>query len=128
MGDPIFSVDPNTKELTRVESASFSELGIRERGDLEQWIILHPDVLGERLLPITSEFSRFDKSSRRLDILALDADGILVVIELKLDVAASLADQQAIRYAAFCSNMRMQDIVTMLSRYHGCSLDDAKEH
>ena len=33
---------------------------------------------------ITSEFDRFDKSDRRLDILALDRAGRLVVVELKL--------------------------------------------
>ena len=62
-----------------------------------------PEVLGEPLLLITSEFEESDK---RLDLLLLDRSARLVVAELKLDASGTLADQQAIRYAAFCSTIR----------------------
>ncbi len=122
MTDIIFLIDQETKEPIKVEPVSFAEIGIKEREDLEQWVIDHPELLGEDLLVITSEFDRFDKTHRRLDILALDSDlssdskGVLVVIELKLDINRSLADQQAIRYAAFCSTMKMEDIVALLAK------------
>jgi hypothetical protein len=106
----------------KIEPVSFADIGIKEREDLEQWVIDHPELLGEDLLVITSEFDRFDKTRRRLDILALDSNlsadskGVLVVIELKLDANRSLADQQAIRYAAFCSTMSMEDITALLAK------------
>ena len=77
MREPIYIIDPMTKQPKRVEPVSFQEIGIKERSDLEEWVINHPDILGEKLLVITSEFSGFDKSSKRLDILALDEDGVL---------------------------------------------------
>ena len=127
MTEPIYLVDPATKNLTAVQPVSFSAIGIKERQDLEEWVIKHPEVLGEELLILTSEFSGFDVSKRRLDVLALDKDGSLVVIELKLDAAHSLADQQAIRYAAFCSTMTMQDAADALSEHATCSKADAAQ-
>ncbi|MGW8258339.1 MAG: hypothetical protein ACWGMZ_12705 [Thermoguttaceae bacterium] len=72
MGDFIYIVNPVTGKLTKVLPVSFSEIGVKERQNLEEWVIANPDMLGEDLLVITSEFSSFDKSSRRIDILALD--------------------------------------------------------
>ena len=125
MSDPVYLVNPIIKAPQRVEPVSFSALNVRERQDLEEWVLNHPEILGEPLLVITSEFDRFDRSNRRLDVLALDARGVLVVIELKLDVADSLADQQAIRYAAFCSTMTMAQAVELYSQHHGSSDEEA---
>src|SRR5262245_53692841 len=120
MQDPIYIVAPATKVLTPVQQVSLSDLGIRERKDLEAWVLSHPELLGEPLLIISSEFDRFDKSSRRLDVLVLDQDGTLVVIELKLDLSNTVADQQAIRYAAFCSTMTMDQLVQAMAAYRKC--------
>jgi hypothetical protein len=131
MADLIFLIDQDTKEPLKVEPVSFAEIGIKEREDLEKWVIDYPDLLGEDLLVITSEFDKFDKTHRRLDILALDSNlssdlkGTLVVIELKLDANRSLADQQAIRYAAFCSTMKMEDIVELLAKRIEVDPEDA---
>ena len=112
MSELLFIVDPVSKQLSPVEPVSFADIGVKERQDLEAWVTSHPLVLGEELLVITSEFDRFDRSDRRLDVLALDKNGYLVVIELKLDLSHSFADQQAIRYAAFCSTMTMDQVVS----------------
>ena len=122
MADNIFLVNQETGEPEKVERVPFAEIDIKERGDLEKWIINNPELLGEDLLIITSEFDKFDKTHRRLDLLALDPNlpsdsrAFLVIIELKLDANRSLADQQAIRYAAFCSTMKMDDIVKLLAK------------
>ncbi|MFH0982741.1 MAG: hypothetical protein V2A79_14550 [Planctomycetota bacterium] len=123
--DQIYLVDPASKKLTGVCAVSFAEIGVKERADLEAWVIDNPQVLGEDLLVITAEFDRFEKSTRRLDVLALDKDGVLVVVELKLELSGSYADQQAIRYAAFCSTMTMQDVVQARAEYLHTSEDDA---
>jgi hypothetical protein len=98
---------------------------------LELWVINHPELLDESLFVITSEFDRFDKSDLRLDILALDREldpdeqGVLVVIELKLDAKGSLADLQAVRYAALCSTMTMTDVVSELAVFKKITNDEA---
>ena len=127
MANQIYVVDPATREPVRLGPVSFRDIGIRERDDLERWIAKDPGLLGERLLVISSEFSGFDKSNRRLDILALDSKGSIVIIELKLDANRSLADQQAIRYAAMCSDMTMDDVVRALGESDGCSTSEAEE-
>ena len=127
MPDQIYIVDPATKQLTLVVPTSFSSLGLGERRDLEEWVIGHPEMLGEPLLVVTSEFARFDKSNRRLDLLAIDRDGSLVVVELKLELRNSFADQQAIRYAAFCSTMTMDQVVEALSMFESTTEDEARQ-
>jgi len=124
MGNSIYIVDQQTQQPIRVAPVSFAEINIKERADLETWVINHPEILGEELLVITSEFAKFDRSSKRLDVLALDKHGVLVVIELKLDAAGSLADQQAIRHAAFCSTMTMEQVVETYATYHGTSEEE----
>jgi hypothetical protein len=125
MSEQIYIIDPATKKPSPVSAVAFNKIGIRERQDLEAWIVAHPDILGEKLLLLTSEFDRFDKSSKRLDCLALDANGKLVVIELKLSLSNTFADQQAVRYAAFCSTMTMDEAVDAFSDYRGLSKDEA---
>ena len=127
MSDAIYVIDAKTKSPVRVERVGFAEIGVKERADLEAWVLAHPELLGERLLTITSEFDRFDRSSKRLDVLALDEDGALVIVELKLDIAGSHADLQAIRYAAFCSTMTMADVVTAYASHHSLTGPHAEQ-
>lgn len=126
MPEPIYIVDPITNEVQQIESVSFTSLNVKERQGLQEWVLQNPKVLGEELLIVTSEFDRFDKSNRRLDVLALDRRGTLVVVELKLDTNTSLADLQAVRYAAFCSTMQIEELVGELARYEGLSDEDAE--
>jgi len=125
MSDEIYLV--TTGETPRaVAPVAFGSLDVKERKHLEDWVVRNPQILGEPLLVITPEFDRFDKSARRLDVLALDKVGVLAVIELKLDIAGSFADQQAIRYAAFCSTMTMAQVVEQFARHHGVGEDEAE--
>ena len=60
---------------------------------------------------ITTEYDRFDKTAQRVDLLALDKEGNLVVVELKRDDSGKNVDLQAIKYAAYCSTLSLQDVV-----------------
>ena len=97
----ILIVGKDNKIKDVIEETKFSELGIWERKHVEEWILEYPEILGEDLLIVTTEYDRFDKTKDRLDILAIDKNGKLVVIELKRDVADRFADLQAIHYAAY---------------------------
>ena len=57
------------------------------------------------MLIIAEEFSDWEDSSRRIDLLAIDPDANLVVIELKRGETGGHMELQTIRYAAMVSSM-----------------------
>lgn len=89
------------------QAVTLAEVGLRERRDLQEWVLANPDILGEDLLIVTFEFDRWWSSSTapadRLDVLALGTEGRLVVAELKRDRAPDTVEMQAIKYAAMAS-------------------------
>ncbi len=123
----VMDLDAGEAPLTLVPT-SFAELGLQERQHLEEWIKKNPDILGTKLLLIASEYDRFDKSEKRLDLLALDAEGKLVIIELKRDAAGSYADLQALHYAAFCSTMTFEDIVDLYAKFAKTNTEEAEQN
>lgn len=127
MPDFIYTVDPMKKAMGKVQPVTFSEIGVKERADLEEWVIAQPDLLGEDLLIVTTEFDRFDRSDKRLDLLAIDKSGRLVVVELKLELVGAPADQQAIRYAAFVSTMTWEEIVAEFAAWNEVPAEEATQ-
>lgn len=114
----IYTIDTNNDSvpLEVLEPATFSALGYKERDDIQEWIDKTPGCLGEPLLMLGKEFDGFDKSRDRLDLLAMDVQGSLVVIENKRDDSGKDVVGQAIKYAAFCSTLSEQDIVAIHSK------------
>ena len=129
MNNRIVLIDEKQVKPLILTPERFSDLDVKERQDLEEWIKATPDVLGTepKLLIITSEYDRFDKSDKRLDLLAIDSKKKLVIIELKLDAKGTLADLQAIRYAAFCSRMTFQKAVGLFATHAGIGVEEATE-
>ncbi len=81
----MFEINSDANDISPLEVRSFSELGFTERAHLQEWIAKQPSCLGEELLIIQKEFSGFSDTQERLDLLALDKQGSLVIIENKLD-------------------------------------------
>jgi hypothetical protein len=100
-------------------------LRIWERQHIEEWVRENPELLGEDLLIVSIEFDKFENSSDRLDVLALDRAGNLVVVELKRDAAAGYADLQAIRYAAMVSSMTIELLLPYYTAYRKRYYDEA---
>lgn len=92
------------------KKTDFSSHNILERLHIEKWIETNPDILGEDLLILTNEYDRFDKTNERLDLLAIDRDGNIVVVELKRDDSGKNVDLQAIKYAAYCSTLTLDKV------------------
>ena len=113
----IFSISSGLDRVSKFTESSFTDLNIWERQHIEEWIRTNPEILGEDLLVVSTEFDRFTNSNDRLDILALDRSGNLVVIELKRDSAAGYADLQAIRYAAMVSSMTIEVLIPYYISY-----------
>ncbi|AXQ96295.1 DUF4268 domain-containing protein (plasmid) [Cereibacter azotoformans] len=120
----MFQVDRFQNRLRKLECVSFSELGYREREHLQEWLAAMPEALcgsmseGEDgLLIIQKEFDGFDGTRERLDLLALDKQGQLVVIENKLDDSGRDVVWQALKYAAYCSSLKKVEIVGIFQQY-----------
>jgi len=113
----IFSISSNLDKASKITESSFCGLNIWERQHIEEWVRTNPEMLGEDLLVVSIEFDRFSNSNDRLDVLALDRSGNLVVVELKRDSAAGYADLQAIRYAAMVSSMTVEVLIPYYIAY-----------
>lgn len=113
----LYMYDKQKKTLTPCKETEFRSHGLLERQDLAKWVEQYPGILGEELLVVTSEYDRFDKTNERLDLLAVDKAGNVVVIELKRDDSGKNVDLQAIKYAAYCSTLTLGDLVGIYTRY-----------
>lgn len=120
----MFQVDRPANRLRKLERTSLTEVGFREREHLQEWLATMPDALCEAmsegedgLLIIQKEFDGFDGTRERLDLLALDRNGQLVVIENKLDDSGRDVVWQALKYAAYCSSLKKAEIVEIFQQY-----------
>ena len=116
-GPQLFRIDDSTRKSERIEEVEFSQLGFRERRDIQEWIADNPSILGEGLFIIAKEFSGFDRTNERLDLLAVDVGGRLVVIELKRDDTGTDAHWQAIKYASYLRDAKPEALVRMLAAH-----------
>ena len=105
----------------------FSQLGLRERQDIQEWAAANPSILGQDLLIVSKELSGFDRTNERLDLLAVDSDGRLVIIELKRDDTGADAHWQAIKYASYLHRASAEEIIRMMADYEEVSAEDASE-
>jgi hypothetical protein len=118
----MYRVDIQSKQIIPMESVKFTDLDLKERFDIQEWLSKTPEILGEgedSLLILAKELPVNDGVARgiRLDLLALDRKGMLVVIELKRDDARGDIDWQATKYAARCSRYQPKDIVQLLAGF-----------
>ena len=123
-GEPqLFRIDPENRQSDRIEEVDFSRLGFQERRDIQEWVAANPGILGDDLLIINKEFSGFDRTNERLDLLAVDFNGKLVIIELKRDDTGADAHWQAIKYASYFQQATKEQIVDMAVSYWNDSPD-----
>jgi hypothetical protein len=112
---PLFEM---TKEAFReLEQSSFQELNVLERGDLQRLLRTQIEVLGDDLYVLAEEFSDWEDSKRRIDLLALDLQANLVVIELKRTSDGGHMELQAVRYASMISAMTFEDAVDIHQKF-----------
>ncbi len=113
----MFQVNLSENRLVRLEEGQFADLNLREREHLQEWLARMPDALGEEFLIIQKEFDGFADTRERLDLLALDKEGRLVVIENKLDDSGRDVVWQALKYVAYCSSLKKAEIVEIYQKY-----------
>jgi len=113
----MFRINKEKNTVESLEQPKFSELGFRERENLQEWICHNPEMFGEDLLIIQKEFDGFNETNERLDLLALDKEGNLVIIENKLDDSGRDVVWQALKYASYCSTLTKEEIIRIFQEY-----------
>ena len=117
----MYLIDTRRKKATALAKKTFSELKLSERKDLQEWISGNPSILGEELLIIQKEFDGFSETNERLDLLALDENGRLVIIENKLDDSGRNVVWQALKYVSYCATLTKTEICQIYQRHLGAS-------
>ncbi|MCB2385866.1 DUF4268 domain-containing protein [Thalassolituus alkanivorans] len=113
----MYKIDRSQNRIQPLQPRKFSELNFTERHHLQEWLANAPEALGEELLIIQKEFDGFDDTRERLDLLALDKDGNLVIIENKLDDTGRDVVWQTLKYASYCSSLSKLQIIEIYQRY-----------
>jgi hypothetical protein len=113
----MYIIDKTKNRIEKIESTTFKQLGFKERENLQEWIANNPSCLNEDLLIIQKEFDGFNDTYERLDLLALDKQGNLVIIENKLDDTGRDVTWQVVKYASYCSTLKSSHIISIFSEY-----------
>jgi hypothetical protein len=121
-GELVFTVSDGS--ASPAVPVTFAEAGLREREHLQEWVLAHPRILGEDLRIVSFEFDRWLAGSGgptydRLDVLALDCSGQLIVAELKRDRASGTVSMQALNYAAMVSRFSLDILADVYATYRG---------
>jgi len=107
----------NNNSLQKVETTTFNSEGILERQHLQVAIKQHIEVIAPNCIVISEEFSEWSGSQRRIDLLAIDKEGNLVVIELKRTETGEHMELQALRYAAMVSTLTFSRATEIYQKY-----------
>lgn len=126
----MYRINRAENNIVKLEERKFSDLKFRERENLQEWIAKNSEVLGEELLIIQKEYDGFNDTNERLDLLALDKSGNIVVIENKLDDTGRHVVWQALKYVSYCSTLTTSQIIKIYQEHiDSMSLgEDAKEN
>jgi Domain of unknown function (DUF4268) len=113
----MFQINRASNSIMPLAARTFADIGFKERANLQEWIVKEPSCLGEELLVIQKEFAGFSETRERLDILALDKQGSLVLIENKLDDTGRDVTWQALKYASYCSGLSKENIRSIYQEF-----------
>ena len=102
--------------LEEITETTFYESNLKERQHIEEWLRKNPEIMGEELLIIGHEYEDFE-NNERIDLLAIDKEGNLVVIEVKRDNSGISVDFQALKYVSYMSRRTLKEIIEIYSKY-----------
>lgn len=116
----VFTIDGST--AVSAAPVTLAAVGLREHDHLQAWVLAHPEILGDDLMIITEEFNLWTTGSGvrdndRLDVLAVDTGGRLVVAELKREKASDGVLNQVLNYGARVSRFSLDDLDDAYARH-----------
>ena len=130
-GELLLEVEPGGAAARVVDMTTLGDAELLERRHLQEWIVAHPEILGPTVKIVTIEYAGWivdgDPQRQRLDVLGIDADGRLVVAELKRGLAPDTVDMQAVKYAAMASRFNLETLAAahaMFCKSRGVTLSD----
>lgn len=113
----MLKINRTQQELSTLASPSLADVSITERYDLQEYIANSPDEffneIGQELFLIGTEKEPSSTVADRIDLLAIDKEGTVVVIELKRG-SNKLQMFQAISYAGMISQWSPDDVFQLL--------------
>jgi hypothetical protein len=107
----------HNESFQKVEKTTFSSEGILERKHLQVALKQQIDVIAPDCIVISEEFSEWSDSKHKIDLLAIDKKGNLVVIELKRTETGDYMELQALRYAAMVSTLTFSRATEIYQKY-----------
>jgi hypothetical protein len=113
----MYLINKQKNRIEKIDRSTFKQLGFKEREHLQEWIANNPDCLNEDLLIIQKEFDGFHDTHERLDLLALDKQGNLVIIENKLDDTGRNTVWQVLKYCSYCSTLNASEVINIFQQY-----------
>ena len=112
----LYRIDPAGDQVQSVKKTTFQEAGMHERAlqniFRDNFHLVVPDAM-----VLAEEFSEWEDSRRRIDLLCLDQTAKLVVVELKRTEDGGHMELQALRYAAMVSHMTFDRAVEAHQSY-----------
>ena len=115
--------------MTRLFKFAGDELTPISRGQLasedtiERWLARQPDLLGLDVLIIGRQV--ITDFGGRIDLLAIDGDGDIVIIELKRDRTPREVIAQVLDYASWVTSLSTRQVHDLAMGYLKCPLDAA---
>ena len=76
----LFTFQHSNKEIQQIAETSFGQEGILERQDLQQALKQNIEALVPDVLIVAEEYSEWDQSRKRIDLLAIDRNANLIII------------------------------------------------
>ena len=114
-------VTPEDKNVSELTEITYKEHKFYEVRDLHPWLAYERKLLGENLFVVAStphEHNPVPGGELSTDILAVDHEGALVVVEVKLDWSGGGVYWQAVRYAAAYWNYSPDRIIDIYAEFN----------
>lgn len=111
----LFKIDNG--DLSTLPKTSFAAENLREREDIQEALKKNISAIAPDCIVISEEFSFWEESRRRIDLLVIDKNANIVVIELKRDETGAHMELQALRYASMVSTLTFNKAAEHFQNY-----------
>ncbi len=116
----LFRIEDDKRHIRGVPRRSMKSLKMGETSNLEDWVLEQQGAPFERRLLWIARQDAIT-SDQRSDLIGLDAEGNLVICELKRGMASEQAISQALGYAAEYRHLDVDGLAEVLFRNAGCN-------
>ena len=109
----MYKINKNKNQIEQLQKRTFSELGFKERQNLQEWVAKEPSVFGEELLVIQKEFREIGNT--KVALFIYPAENPSRVIAIGRCVPAYIAQyflQKATKYSLGTTHLVYQELIS----------------